>query len=513
MASDNDYLQKLRRLKALKERQALSAVQAPSGRGFSLPPEHPIRRAVVGVMKPPLTLAAKAVQTGGELIGQPTPVSKTILKGFEAEERARQAAMDNESNIIGDVASIVPAAMGGTLAAKVAPVAGKGLIAQTARGAAAGAGGAGILSQSTNPQDYLYPALFGGGIGAISRGGQALINWGKRNLTKEGMLKQWLDTMVAPQNREATAKALERGEAVVKGRGFAPPTAAEAVQGRGLGAVMQEGQKVVSRTPPLVKEFVARGKERARGVADAVARRNRLVKTQEAILNQVNAQGGVPKSELLPAFRKLLQDVQVRDNPAAKKLMRDIYDDIANMSPMDLNVNAHRLYMKRRLLTEGFKERAETLTPGLKNYLSGRINKIIDVAIQRSGGGKEWKSYLKQWAKESRQIGRDLDRAEQIYKPVSPVQLQKAANVAPGQVEGIIPTLLTPKATIPRWIIEQYAKRLEPQLDISAKNLFMNPSDLANVIRTPAAQSLRAEILRALTPGLAGTVGGSLSRR
>lgn len=86
--------------------------------------------------------------------------------------------------------------------------------------------------------------------------------------------------------------------------------------------------------------------------------------------------------------------------------------------------------------------------------------------------------------------------------PIQKTQLQKATNMAPGMVEDVLPAVLTPKVTIPKWLLRSVASRkVEPELDKMLSEYLLNPQSYGRFLQAPVPESAffqRAQMLDAL---------------
>jgi hypothetical protein len=403
-------------------------------------------------------------------------------------------------DVAGSIAQMLPA----MAATKAIPVA-QTILGKIGQNAAIGAvsGAATPVTSDDFSGSKGKQVAMGAGVGAaispavslasaLGRGGRNV--WDVVGGTKGGIeriKRAYYERLVGDKNVPSVISSLKSADEVLPG---GKPTAAEAVANNPTGTSIQAQQAATAGTPGgISSQFNARlnaqniARESAKMERDAVTkpmREDALAKATN--INRLVLQGDLTKVSAAP-------EIQAVD--AASKLLSKVQEQAVNAAK---NQGARGLYGVRKYIDDLIEGRvdsednvAKSLTPRLVE-----MKEAIDKAIENGGAGAEWPAYLSEFAKRSKSIESSLERSEGMYKPLQRTAIQGGDNIAEHTATKL-PNILSREAMIANWVARIARGRVEPKIDASMAQDFLDPKLMAAVmeISTPQSRKLLSDAL------------------
>ena len=460
-------------------------------------------RLVAGAVRQPLGLA--------QVIGNLTPGMQKFSGGGDDLNRSLQQLEETKKR--GGLEGYDFAGLTGEIASTAATLPQLGLKTATTLGSKVlqGAGIGGALGFSTpvtdGGEDFASQKALQTGIGTATGGavpaaisglkllGKGALDVGNLFLPKgaERIANKYIDTILGSE-KSNVAKALSESSELVSG---SKPTAAEVVSPTTGASPLVALQSIVSKTPGGISaEFGKRKMDQE--VARLAARTSLNESTaplREKALKLANVGGGVNIEPIIKKIGELQSKPDAQALTLVKKSLASIKDDINSLAKENGKIDAEVLYGVRKQISKtikGFSKETSTFDKKLTAGIESDVNKIIDSAIENSGG-VGWKKYLAEYSKGKAAIDADILRSKNAYKPLQKTDLRGGVEIAEGS-RAHVPNLLSRPAMIVNAILRYGGKSVEPEVDAVLARKLLNPAQMAKEM-TPAEKS---ELLKAL---------------
>lgn len=512
---------------------------------------NPINRFAIGAVDPLLRTGAKAIQGITGYFGQPSPISDATLAFLNQYQKRKNEILQGEPDIAGAAGEFVPAGLAGKTAATLLPFGKAGvpqeltkkglgelaayLLGKTARGAArgavAGAAGYGVLTQSTEPTDYVNPALMGGLFGVGMEGVKGAAQTLKSRFTVPEIFRRAIQADVGEKDIPIIAKAI-----VKRQKTFSPPkervTVAQALasvpvksqgkviaQGLPQGTVLQSLQKRVAESPRGVSSQFAKEEIRALNhLRKAEALRDQVTAPlREKAFQAIRQAGGVDVQPIMRAVDAIFKAREMRGLPnanRAKSMIKRLLQQAQNQE-LGGKADPESLYNIRRSIYRGLTGDDVKWDKATALKADKLIQKTIDQAYTKAGGGKAWEKYLRTFRRYSKKI--DMDRAayEAKYKPIQPSYSEEIPrDKLKGEFTSYLPFILEREGTIARWLLTSpLASRMEPHFDRLTAAAFRNPQLMAKILQSQRGITPYYQRFDRIAPIGSGIIGAKFSNQ
>lgn len=429
-------------------------------------------------------------------------VNEQLQQQQDAKRKAMAAAGNSGTDVAGIVGAVLPAvasggaSVGGSLLRRALGGAGGGAFygatapvtdggenfwtnkaAQTAAGAALGGAlplaGAAVRRAASGLHDA-YDVIVGSPNG-IDR-----------------LKQEYYKKLIGEPNIPSVIKSLDTADPLIAG---GKPTAAEAVSNNPYGTAVQAQQKVTAGTPGgisgdfnsrlYMQEVARRSAELERDAVTAPMREAALAKVNRidrpALMQDVAGVLAAPETQAVPPARTFLSNVATAVSEAK--------------TPQEL-------YGVRKYITDLIDKRIDS-PENVAGYAGTQLQAIkrsIDKALENGGAGGDWGKYLSTYAAKSQAIDASAERSAGMYAPRQATVVPNANDIAGGTATHL-PSRLSLAASVANWGARAARSNVEPKIDASMAQDFLDPGKLADVLRraTPPQQIALKRTLEALS--------------
>lgn len=428
------------------------------------------------------------------------------LQQQAADSQAAQAAAGNGTvDLAGLAGAIVPAVLTGGASATAAA---RPLLQRVGLGAATGTGWGATAPVTTGSEGFWGQKGKQAGAGAVlgtaaplAAAVLAKAGTGIRDIydvmsgseTSVDRLKRaYYKRLVGEKNLPAVENSLWTADELVPG---GRPTAAEALSTSPAGTAIQAQQRVTAATPggPSA-DFNAR--LYAQAVARKSAEMERDAVTAPMRQAALGAATNIDRPALATDIAGIVNAPGTQAVTPARTFLTRISKDINNADSAD------KLYSVRKYIGDLIDKRVESPN-NVAQYAGTQLmamKKAIDTAIEKGGAGSSWRDYLSEYAKRSQAVANSEERAAAMYKPLQRTNVAGAANIAESS-GGHLPNLLSRTAMVANWLAKAARSNIEPKIDASMAQDFLNPQIMAEVLKraTPQQRGLLSRAVQNLT--------------
>lgn len=322
--------------------------------------------------------------------------------------------------------------------------------------------------------------------------------------------------------RRLETDAVERGlggqkdrvrAAVLGGTEYVPgakPTVAEAIAEANAKSPDQFGgwavrlQKDLTGAKGVEDVLPSVSKEQAAAVASETARVNReLWPVGKRILESANAYGGVSAKRILSTIDGLLSQPQSQGSTLIKRVLTATKRKVSGLVRDDGSIDAEALYALRKELGNDIKTQ-QRVTNNWDRKVSGGlerdIQRVMDDAIESSGGSGWRAEYMDPYAARMAQIGKHEARTADVKRIGAQVKPTGGPNVVPGEIP-TPPTLLNRTMMFANYGLRMLAKDAnDPVVKDLAKRL-ADPKAFAELLMRPDKDPLKMRAMEAVKRG------------
>jgi ABC-type branched-subunit amino acid transport system substrate-binding protein len=186
---------------------------------------------------------------------------------------------------------------------------------------------------------------------------------------------------------------------------------------------------------------------------------------------------------------QIVADPQVQAVKPARVFLEGIAKDAIDAAKSG---DAESLYSVRKYITDLIDKRVDSPdnVAGFASTKLQAMKRVIDNAIENGGAGGSWRAYLNEYATRSQAIDKSVERAAGMYKPAQITSVPGGAAIAESTATHL-PNLLSRSAMIANYIARAARNNVEPKLDASMAQDFLNPQMMAEVLKKadPASRS------------------------
>lgn len=369
-----------------------------------------------------------------------------------------------------------------------------------------GAIGGGAIAGAVNPENAPVGALIGGGVPAagavlappLKYLGEHVGNPLWNIVSREGpsnVLWRYIKNAVGEKNVPATIEAAKAFQEAI------PP------EPIGLGATTQGYKSTTSEAlagmpeaSPLsaIQDMTARTKggpsavfgERLKQNASALAQARQagvMTAMKGAAAVAAAAKGGVEAAPIQSTLTKLLDDTKIDADKGTRTVLKEFANEIDRVVSPDGKIDPVALNQFRMQLGSSLKKIAasenvaydDVLLGGAQKQIQSAIDGEMSRALDRAGENPQaYKEYLNEY-KQRMQAIRDVEARKALAeKPPQPTDLSGGQQMAVEQ--GLkFPNLLSRTAMMGNFILRHAGRRIEPEVDALATEVFTNPGRYA----------------------------------
>lgn len=436
----------------------------------------------------------------GDVVGD--SINTTLQSQAEDRAKAQEAAGNGTADVAGVLGAIVPAALsGGATLAAAAP---RSLAARSAIGAATGAGWGATAPVTTGSDNFWNnkgsQAATGAAVGAAAPLVTALaskIGSGVRDAydvlsgsdsSIDRLKRAYYQKIIGEKNIPSVTNSLDTVDPLVAG---GKPTVAEAVSANPHGTALQAQQRITAQTPGGVSgDFNAR--LNLQNIARESAKWERAAITdpmrEAALANATSIDHAALNNDIV----NILKSPEIQSVTTSRRFMGRIANDIGHAK------SGSDLYGIRKNIGDLLETKLESEKAVPKSLVPKLIEMkdAIDAAIGNGGGGQLWKDYLNEFATRSHAIESSIERAKEMYQPLQRTSVAGSNISEANSVH--LPNLLSRTAMIANWLAKAARANVEPKLDASMAQDFLNPQVMSDVLKraTPKQQVLATAIAK-----------------
>lgn len=436
------------------------------------------------------------------------------LQQQEQDKRKAMAAAGNSGmDVAGLAGAVLPAIAGG------GAYTGGSLLRRTLGGAAGGAAYGASAPITNGGADFWSDKAAQTATGAVLGGALPLAGAAARkaagglrdaydvltgtNAGIDRLKHNYYRKLIGEANLPSVAKSLDNADQLVAG---GKPTAAEAVASNPYGTAVQAQQKVTAATPGGIS-----GDFNSRLYLQDVARRSAELERdaitapmREAALAKVDR---IDRPALYKDLAGVLAAPETQAVPPARTFLSGVATAVSEAK------TPQELYGVRKYIDDLINKRIDS-PDNVAGYAGTQLiamKKAIDNAIENGGAGGDWSKYLSTYAARSQAVQASADRSAGMYAPRQVTSVPGANDVA-GDTATHLPPRLSLSATMANWVARGARANVEPKIDASMAQDFLNPGKMADVLRraTPQQRVALTRTMEALSTIGAPAVAGRL---